>query len=105
MRIHVLRTARLQSCLRRASESRGISELLEHSPVAFTLQVYGHLREGKLLIQLARPERLELPTYWFEASRSIHLSYGRAPLQCRPVPFRAQVRAIRYHDPGEGCDP
>jgi hypothetical protein len=28
--------------------------------------------------KLARPERLELPTYWFEASRSIHLSYGRA---------------------------
>ena len=28
---------------------------------------------------MARPERLELPTYWFEASRSIHLSYGRAP--------------------------
>ena len=28
---------------------------------------------------LARPERLELPTYWFEASRSIRLSYGRAP--------------------------
>jgi len=27
---------------------------------------------------LARPERLELPTYWFEASRSIQLSYGRA---------------------------
>jgi hypothetical protein len=27
---------------------------------------------------LARPERLELPTYWFEASCSIHLSYGRA---------------------------
>ncbi len=26
---------------------------------------------------LARPERLELPTYWFEASRSIRLSYGR----------------------------
>jgi hypothetical protein len=33
----------------------------------------------KLLI-LARPERLELPTYWFEARRSIQLSYGRAPL-------------------------
>ena len=29
---------------------------------------------------LARPERLELPTYWFEASRSIQLSYGRALL-------------------------
>jgi hypothetical protein len=24
-----------------------------------------------------RPERLELPAYWFEASRSIQLSYGR----------------------------
>ena len=38
------------------------------------------LRDFKyaLLIELARPERLELPTYWFEASRSIHLSYGRA---------------------------
>jgi hypothetical protein len=28
-------------------------------------------------IWLARPERLELPTYWFEASCSIRLSYGR----------------------------
>src|SRR5882724_9889365 len=27
---------------------------------------------------LARPERLELPAYSFEASRSIQLSYGRA---------------------------
>ena len=26
---------------------------------------------------LARPERIELPTCWFEASRSIQLSYGR----------------------------
>jgi hypothetical protein len=30
---------------------------------------------------VARPERLELPTYWFEASRSIHLSYGREILE------------------------
>src|SRR5215469_14627561 len=29
---------------------------------------------------MARPERLELPTYWFEASRSIRLSYGRVDL-------------------------
>ncbi len=28
--------------------------------------------------EMARPERLELPTYWFVASRSIQLSYGRA---------------------------
>jgi hypothetical protein len=26
---------------------------------------------------MARPERLELPTLWFEARRSIQLSYGR----------------------------
>jgi hypothetical protein len=24
-----------------------------------------------------RPERVELPTYWFVANRSIQLSYGR----------------------------
>jgi hypothetical protein len=30
--------------------------------------------------ELARPERLELPTCWFEARRSIRLSYGRARL-------------------------
>ncbi len=28
--------------------------------------------------KVARPERLELPTLWFEARRSIQLSYGRA---------------------------
>ena len=27
---------------------------------------------------MARPERFELPTYWFEASCSIRLSYGRS---------------------------
>ncbi len=26
---------------------------------------------------MVRPERLELPTYWFEASRSIQMSYER----------------------------
>jgi hypothetical protein len=31
-------------------------------------------------IWLARPERLELPTYWFEASCSIRLSYGRVDI-------------------------
>ena len=28
--------------------------------------------------RVARPERLELPTLWFEARCSIQLSYGRA---------------------------
>ena len=27
---------------------------------------------------MARPERVELPTFWFVAKRSIQLSYGRA---------------------------
>ncbi len=33
---------------------------------------------------LARPEGLEPPAYWFEASRSIRLSYGRANIHSRP---------------------
>ena len=28
-------------------------------------------------IRMARPERVELPTFWFVARRSIQLSYGR----------------------------
>ena len=28
-------------------------------------------------LEMVRPERFELPTYWFEASCSIQLSYGR----------------------------
>ncbi len=39
---------------------------------------------------MARPEGLEPPAYWFEASRSIRLSYGRVPssyhLIHRPMP-------------------
>ncbi len=31
-----------------------------------------------VLKELVRPEGLEPPAYWFEASRSIQLSYGRA---------------------------
>ena len=33
---------------------------------------------------MARPEGLEPPAYWFEASRSIHLSYGRAEALAPP---------------------
>jgi hypothetical protein len=31
---------------------------------------------------VARPERFELPTTWFEARCSIQLSYGRMGTQC-----------------------
>jgi hypothetical protein len=34
----------------------------------------------KLLKRVARPERFELPTLWFEARCSIQLSYGRVDL-------------------------
>ena len=34
-----------------------------------------------LFLKMAHPERLELPTNWFEASYSIQLSYGCAPLE------------------------
>ena len=31
------------------------------------------------ILEMARPERFELPTLWFEARCSIQLSYGRVP--------------------------
>jgi hypothetical protein len=30
-----------------------------------------------MFLEMARPERFELPTTWFEAKCSIQLSYGR----------------------------
>ena len=33
--------------------------------------------EASFMFELARPEGLEPPAYWFEANRSIQLSYGR----------------------------
>ena len=48
-----------------------------------------------------RPERIELPTYWFEASRSIQLSYGRAFFNnLTPTQRRIEVLVMdqRLHD-------
>ena len=39
---------------------------------------FGYKRFGLNVKKLARPERFELPTYCFVASRSTQLSYGRA---------------------------
>ena len=48
---------------------------------------------------MVRPERFELPTYWFVASRSIQLSYGRirkaGHFQCnRPARLVATSPAV-----------
>ena len=37
----------------------------------------GSLARDPFSISLARPERFELPTFWFVARHSIQLSYGR----------------------------
>ena len=39
--------------------------------------------------KMARPERFELPTNWFEASYSIQLSYGRVFFELFPWPSMA----------------
>ena len=49
---------------------------------------------------MVRPERLELPAYWFEASRSIQLSYGRTPRSRDPVRILSFRAALR---PGAGA--
>ena len=36
-----------------------------------------------LLGKVVRPERVELPTFWFVAKRSIQLSYGRPDVRVR----------------------
>ena len=43
MRIHDLRHSAVAILIAQGVSSRAISELLGHSSVAFTLQVYGHL--------------------------------------------------------------
>src|SRR6202035_2838476 len=45
---------------------------------------HAHRRAGpewreRFTVGMVRPEGLEPPAYWFEASRSIQLSYGRGP--------------------------
>ena len=66
------RCAAAFGCLRRYAPF----ELGSSNRVLRTCQIRKALQlEG--LSNLARPERFELPTNWFEASYSIQLSYGR----------------------------
>ena len=44
---------------------------------AFSLTQLAAYRISQFIETLVRPEGLEPPAYWFEASRSIQLSYGR----------------------------
>jgi integrase len=46
MRIHDLRHSAVAILIAQGVNIKAISELLGHSSVAFTLQVYGHLLEG-----------------------------------------------------------
>jgi len=46
MRLHDLRHSAVAILLAQGVNIKAISELLGHSSVAFTLQVYGHLLEG-----------------------------------------------------------
>jgi integrase len=45
MRIHDLRHSAVAILMAQGVDARSISELLGHSSIAFTLQVYGHLME------------------------------------------------------------
>ncbi len=43
------------------------------------------LNPSLLLVKVVRPERVELPTFWFVARRSIQLSYGRILVSSRII--------------------
>lgn len=59
-------------------------------------------------MRLVRPEGLEPPAYWFEANRSIQLSYGRAwdgrdlngSKRIQKTEFRSQNSEYRRQDSG-----
>ncbi len=49
---------------------------------------------------MARPEGLEPPAYWFEANRSIQLSYGR--VERLPYKSNTAVRSVGFQEQSSG---
>src|SRR5713226_3737396 len=78
----------LECCERRGGDCRSDSRWVHRSATA-AVKTYCFGRR-----YLVRPERLELPAYWFEASRSIQLSYGRTTviIQARSTRKRLMTR-------------
>ena len=58
----------------------------------------GFTRAREALVLLVRPEGIEPPTSWFEARRSVRLSYGRTWEMLRPS---LQNGRLLYH--GQQC--
>ena len=54
---------------------------------------------GKLLFCMARPERFELPTFWFVARHSIQLSYGRFPCKNNNLGSYFSIKTFRIFLP------
>ena len=64
----------------------------------FTCQRLFHV-SGPDTYFLARPEGLEPPAYWFEANRSIQLSYGRVLPLYAPLSLRLRCDVLQFPDP------
>jgi hypothetical protein len=57
------------------------------------------LRSVAGIEKLVRPEGLEPPAYWFEANRSIQLSYGRAVRACDLMVSLRSHQFYQVHGP------
>ena len=54
---------------------------------------------------MVRPERVELPTFWFVAKRSIQLSYGRIAGELRLKSLQQHLRSVQLRLDADFSDP